>query len=139
MKFVHSYFLLCVLSFALFSQEGDSISPKPIIDFDIAYLFPEKAKLANISEANVLLKVFIDEKGVLKDVVVISSDKRGYNFEKSAVKVVKLAQWEPGIVKGKPIGMWHQVPVHFSLEDSEPPSILEEIKANLRKIFRILK
>lgn len=99
----------------LYSFHGDK-PPTPIIDFDLKQFFPEQAKAANITEKLVVVMVRIDEEGKLMDAKVVS-EKAGYGFDEAAIKIIKLARFSPGYVKGKPVKMAHRLPINFTLEE----------------------
>ncbi|MCB1190522.1 MAG: energy transducer TonB [Leptospiraceae bacterium] len=99
----------------LYSFHGDK-PPTPIIDFDLKQFFPEQAKAANITNKIVVVMVRIDEEGNLMNAKVVS-EKAGYGFDEAAIKIIKLARFSPGYVKGKPVKMAHRLPINFTLED----------------------
>lgn len=99
----------------LFSFNGDRV-PTPIVDFDLQQFFPEAAKRANITDKTVVVLVQIDENGKLMGARVVSG-KAGYGFDEAAIKIVKLARFTPGYVKGKPVKMAHRLPITFTLDE----------------------
>lgn len=99
----------------LFSFNGDKV-PTPIIDFDLKQFFPSAAKAANITDKTVVVLVQIDELGILKSAKIVSG-KAGYGFDEAAIKIVNLARFSPGYVKGKPVKMSHRVPINFTLDE----------------------
>ncbi len=100
----------------LFSFNGDR-PPAPFIDFDLRQFFPKAAKDANITSGTVIVQVQVDEKGNLKAARVVSG-RSGYGFDEAALRVIHMARFSPGYVKGKPIKMNHRIPVRFVLEES---------------------
>lgn len=99
----------------LFSFNGDKV-PTPIIDFDLKQFFPAAAKAANITDKTVVVLVQIDETGALKS-AKIASGKAGYGFDEAAIKIINMARFSPGYVKGKPVKMSHRVPINFTLDE----------------------
>lgn len=99
----------------ILTQNVDKV-PTPIIDFDLKQFFPTAAKAANITNKIVVVLVFIDEKGALQDAKVVSGEA-GYGFDEAALKIIHLARYTPGYVKGKPVKMSHRIPIHFTLDD----------------------
>jgi len=100
----------------LFSFNGDR-PPMPLIDFDLRRYFPKAAKEANINSGTVILQVQVDERGNLRSARVVSA-RAGYGFDEAALRVIGMARFTPGLVKGKPIKMNHKIPVRFVLEES---------------------
>ena len=99
----------------LFSFNGDRV-PTPIVDFDLQQFFPEAAKRANITDKTVVVLVQISETGKLMGARVVNG-KAGYGFDEAAIKIVKLARFTPGYVKGKPVKMAHRLPITFTLDE----------------------
>jgi protein TonB len=99
----------------LFSFNGDR-PPTPIIDFDLKDFFPPQAKAANITDKTVVVLVQIDEKGQLQGAKIVSG-RAGYGFDEAAIKIVNLARFAPGYLKGKPVKMAHRLPINFELND----------------------
>lgn len=99
----------------LYSYNGDRV-PTPIIDFDLRDYFPPQAKAANITNKTVVVLVQIDERGELQGAKIVSG-KAGNGFDDAALKIVRMARFSPGYVKGKPTKMAHRLPINFTLED----------------------
>jgi protein TonB len=99
----------------LYSYNGDR-PPTPIIDFDLKQFFPAPAKAANITDKVVVVLVQIDEKGKLVSSKIVSG-KAGYGFDEAAIKIINMASFAPGLVKGKPVKMAHRVPINFTLDE----------------------
>lgn len=65
-------------------------------------------------EGKVVLKLTIDEKGMLREIEVV--EKAGYGFTESAVEAVKKSTFFPAKKDGKPIASKALLPVTFQLK-----------------------
>lgn len=65
-------------------------------------------------EGKVVLKLTIDENGILRDIEVI--EKAGYGFTEAAVEAVKKSTFLPAKQDGKPIASKALLPIRFRLE-----------------------
>jgi len=99
----------------LFSFNGDR-PPTPIINFDLRAFFPREAKEANITRKTVVLLIQVEADGTLKSAKLLS-ERAGYGFDEAALKIVHMARFAPGYVKGRPTRMVHKLPITFVLEE----------------------
>ncbi len=76
-------------------------------------IYPMMARRLGM-EGKVVLKLTIDEKGVLREVEVI--EKAGYGFTEAAVEAVKKSTFLPAKKDGKPIASRALLPITFQLE-----------------------
>jgi TonB family protein len=67
--------------------------------------YPDMAKRAQRSRADVLLRVLVDERGRVTQVEQISK-KVGFGIDSAAASAAKQAQYNPGTSDGKPQEMW---------------------------------
>ena len=94
--------------------------PQPISGSGISPVYPEIAREAGI-EGTVYIQFFIDEKGnvteayVQKKVPDNKNDKSIF-LDQAALNAVKRSKWKPARKRGKKIGVWETIPVHFKLK-----------------------
>lgn len=77
-------------------------------------IYPEIARQIGAS-GKVVVKVWINEIGLPEDPVILKSDSR--MLEEEALRVVRLPVYTPAINKGKPVGCWIVIPIHFKLTE----------------------
>ncbi len=75
-------------------------------------VYPEMAREARV-EGQVILRVLIDKTGRLKDVKVRRSVTM---LDGAAVDAVKHWAFEPGVLDGRPVDVWFDIPVDFHLD-----------------------
>ena len=90
--------------------------------------YPEEAKEAGL-EGDVVLLIYIDEKGKVRNAVVQASpDVEGKStadcdnptsaveaIENAAVEAAYQCEFEPATVNGEPVGMWYAIVMQFRL------------------------
>lgn len=78
--------------------------------------YPDTAKKAE-KEGTVILAATIDENGIPKDIVAVTS--LGFGLEEAAIEALKKTTFRPATKGGKPISLENvQIPYEFKLEDS---------------------
>ena len=91
-------------------------------------MYPEEAKEAGL-EGDVVLLVYIDENGKVRNAVVQASpDAEGKStegcdnpasaveaMENAAVEAAYKCEFEPATVSGEPVGMWYALVMAFRL------------------------
>lgn len=77
-------------------------------------IYPEIAMKIG-SSGKVIVKVWINAIGLPEDPVILKSDSR--MLEEEALRVVRLPVYTPAINKGKPVGCWIVIPIHFKLTE----------------------
>ena len=123
-------------SFAFGSTEGDSNAPKekvvydssdpsaisylPILEeepssFEMQKLYPEAAKREG-REANVKLKLLIDETGKVSQVEI--TEEAGFGFDEVALKLARKFKFKPAQKNGEPVSVWSPWTYKFRLEES---------------------
>ncbi len=123
-------------SFAFGSTEGDSNAPKekvvydssdpsaisslPILEeepssFEMQKLYPEAAKREG-REANVKLKLLIDETGKVSQVEI--TEEAGFGFDEVALKLARKFKFKPAQKNGEPVSVWIPWTYKFRLEES---------------------
>ena len=90
-----------------------------VIEPRIKYLaekkYPESAKKAG-KEGKVILKVTIDEDGIPRDIVALTS--LGYGLEEAAIAMLRKSTFRPATKGGEPISLEVEIPVDFKLKDN---------------------
>ncbi len=83
----------------------------PRLKSKISPIYPEEAKKAKI-EGSVVIRIFINEKGV----VTKTSIKEGIpELNNAAIEAVKKAKFSPAKHKGKKVGIWVPMKINFKL------------------------
>lgn len=76
--------------------------------------YPEEARRAGI-EGEVLVEVWVDEKGAVKRVKILKS--AGYGFDEAVVNTIKNTPFQPALVHGRPVAARTYFKVKFVLTD----------------------
>ena len=84
----------------------------PIPIFGINPKYPSMAKAAGI-EGTVVVEFFINKKGIVTEVVIISGT--GTVLDEAAVNAVKASTWKPARQRTKKVGVWIKQPLRFYL------------------------
>lgn len=89
---------------------------KPTYKLRVKPKYPDTAKKAE-KEGTVMLAATIDENGIPKDIVALTSI--GFGLEEAAIEALKKTTFRPATKGGKPISLENvQIPYEFKLEDS---------------------
>ena len=80
--------------------------------------YPKSAKEAK-KEGTVVLQVIIDENGIPKDIVALTS--LGFGLEAAAIEALKKSTFHPAMKNGKPISKGVEIPYAFKIEDVISP------------------
>jgi protein TonB len=76
-------------------------------------VYPPIAREADI-EGTIILRVFVNAKGFVKDVVVQKS-LPGTGFDEAAAKAVKQVRFKPARQRDRALGVWIAIPISFRL------------------------
>jgi periplasmic protein TonB len=74
--------------------------------------YPETARLVGI-EGTVFVKLWIDKKGKVRQVVLLKSDNP--IFDQAVMDAAKQWVFTPAIMNAGPVAVWMSVPFHFTL------------------------
>jgi len=99
-------------------------APRLIADEVLLPEYPENAREAGI-EGEVLLDVFINDDGSVRDVKVAEGIAGYPELGESAIEAVKEWTFVPATLDGEPVEAEVLVPVAFSLDGSKPAEITE--------------
>ncbi|MGH7452095.1 MAG: energy transducer TonB [bacterium] len=77
-------------------------------------VYPELARKANM-EGKVIVKVWIDKHGKVKEVVILKSTTETFN--EPAIAAAKQWKFTPAMMKHGPIDVWSTLTFHFNLAD----------------------
>jgi len=91
------------------------VEEEPVFDYDIlrrSVVYPELARRNGV-EGTVVVKVYVDEQGHVRDVRVHQSDHTLLN--EAALRGVRGITFKPGRQNGQAIGCWLYIPVRFTL------------------------
>jgi protein TonB len=94
------------------------ISVLPIFDLNelkIRTVYPPIARRSGI-EGNVILELFIDKEGVVRNIAVLRETPEGRGFAEAAVKAFQGMRAIPGQANGEDVGVRYRWPVRFSLK-----------------------
>ena len=87
--------------------------PRPITP--IRPVYPDIAQEAGI-EGQVLVQCFIDEKGKVKETIVVKGiPNTGLN--ESAVAALRKTRFRPAKQRERPVGVWITIPINFKLQN----------------------
>ncbi len=78
--------------------------------------YPELARRLGM-EGRVVLRLYIDERGILTDVEVIK--KAGYGFDEAALRAVRASRFRPAVRDGMAVPSVAILPVRFVLKDKK--------------------
>ncbi|TYP94750.1 TonB family C-terminal domain-containing protein [Fodinibius salinus] len=81
--------------------------------------YPEMAQKAGI-EGRVIVQFIVNKQGEVENPQVIRGI--GGGADKEAIRVVKQAQFEPGMQKGQPVRVQYSLPITYKLPDSKNES-----------------
>ena len=94
----------------------ESGTVKPTYKFRVEPKYPDSAKKAE-KEGTVILQATIDENGIPKDIVALTS--LGFGLEEAAIEALKKTTFRPATKGGEPISLENvQIPYEFKLEDN---------------------
>ena len=78
--------------------------------------YPEIAKEAGV-EGTVIVQAFINENGVVEDVVIVKGvPKTG--LDEAAISAVKKTRFKPAQQRDQAVGVWYSIPITFRLKSS---------------------
>ena len=87
--------------------------PRPITP--IKPVYPDIAQEAGI-EGQVLVQCFIDEKGKVRETIVVKGiPNTGLN--ESAVEALRKTRFRPAKQRERPVGVWITIPINFRLQN----------------------
>ncbi len=78
-------------------------------------VYPEQARLSNI-EGTVWAKIWVDEQGNPRKVVLLKSDAEVFN--QATIDAAMKWKFKPAVLKGKPVAVWVTIPFKFKMNDS---------------------
>ena len=96
-----------------FDPEHGVIEPK--VKYLAEKKYPDIAKKVK-KEGTVILKATIDENGIPRDIVALTS--LGFGLEQAAIEMLKKSAFRPAMKGGKPISLEVEIPVDFRLKDN---------------------
>lgn len=88
---------------------------EPVFDYDVlrrSVVYPEMARRNGV-EGTVVVKVYVDEQGHVRDIRVHQSDHALLN--EAALRGVRGITFKPGRQNGQAVGCWLYIPVRFTL------------------------
>ncbi len=114
----HRYIITALLTallalFSLACQPGPNAAPKLIKD-SVQLKYPIQAYDENI-EGKVLLRIYIDEEGMVRQANIYRSSGYGI-LDSAALDVAKSARFRPGRINGEVQGMWLTWPLVYTFD-----------------------
>jgi len=91
---------------------GWEVDPKPLVP--IRPIYPPIARAAGI-EGTVKLKVLIDEKGRVRDVVVVEGVPNT-GLDEAAMRAIRHTRFKPAQQRDRPVAVWIEIPINFRLK-----------------------
>ena len=86
--------------------------PKPLSR--IRPVYPEIAQEAGI-EGTVVVQVFVDKKGRVKDTVILKGIPNT-GLDEAAISAIRKTRFKPAKQRERPVGVWISIPVNFRLK-----------------------
>jgi len=115
MKFFLS-FLLILITIEEKIYEYYEVETKPKILRRVEPVYPEGVEG---KEGYVILKVLVNKEGkISKTITLLSSNPI---FKRLALKAIKAFEFNPGLVGGKPVPSWIEIPFRFRSDRKEAP------------------
>ncbi|UCD38356.1 MAG: energy transducer TonB [Fidelibacterota bacterium] len=75
--------------------------------------YPPIALQAGI-EGTIVLQAFVNEKGFVEEVVVLTG-MPGTGLDEAAIRAVKKVRFKPAMQRDRPLGVWVAIPIDFQL------------------------
>lgn len=85
----------------------------PVALAKISPKYPEIAQEAGI-EGTVVVQAFIDEKGRVKETIVLKGIPNT-GLDEAAVEAVRATRFRPAKQRERPVGVWISIPIHFTI------------------------
>lgn len=97
------------------------VPPEPIDGWDAIYKHIEYPEIARYTgaEGKVFLKVLVNEKGIVDDVVLLKGCDSGVGLEEAAMAAAYEVKWRPAQQRERPIKVWVGYPVTFVLNEMD--------------------
>ena len=86
--------------------------PQPLSE--IRPVYPEIAQEAGI-EGTVVVQVFVDKKGRVKDTVILKGIPNT-GLDEAAISAIRKTRFKPAKQRERPVGVWISIPVNFRLK-----------------------
>ena len=77
-------------------------------------VYPEIAQEAGI-EGTVVVQVFVDKKGRVKDTVILKGIPNT-GLDEAAISAIRKTRFRPAKQRERPVGVWISIPVNFRLK-----------------------
>lgn len=96
-------------------QGGVAVDRMPVPVRPVKPRYPMAARRAG-QGGQVLLRLFVDQEGAVREVTVVRADPPGV-FEDAALEAVRKWRFSPAVAHGAVVGMWMTLPVRFALDE----------------------
>jgi TonB family protein len=91
------------------------VNTKPALLEKSEFIFPAEAKKNNITEADVMVEILLNEEGEIFECRI--TDPAGYGFDEAVIEMFKGARFSPALINNIPVPVKIKIPVHCILED----------------------
>ena len=88
----------------------------PVKIFSVRPRYPNLARRAHI-EGKIVLRAVIHADGTVGELEIVQSPGAKFGFDEAAVQAVRQWRFKPALQNGRPVDVYFQVVVTFSLED----------------------
>lgn len=92
------------------------VAPQPLPDFYKQPAYPKMAQSAGV-KGRVIVQIYVDKKGNVLKHNIIDAKPDNLGFQDEVEKVIYHWKFTPAIQNGKPVGVWVQIPVNFTLSN----------------------
>jgi TonB family protein len=118
------YMSLVMICISVACTSSRELLAPVLLSYDLYY--PDEAREQGL-EGNVMVRVFVDENGKAKD-VIISKSSGNYLLDSAAVRTAKTFTFSPAMRGNNALQTWVQVPIEFRLTMVHPEYWLTEVK-----------
>jgi TonB family protein len=123
--YMRNFIYIALIIMCIFSCTSKRELLVPVLlNYDLYY--PDEAREQGL-EGAVMVRVFIDESGKAKD-VIISKSSENCLLDSAAVRTAKTFTFSPAMRGNNAIQTWVQVPIEFRLKMVHPEFWLTEVK-----------
>jgi protein TonB len=91
-----------------------AVEQEPVIIKRVEPRYPEMARTTGLT-GTVVLRILVYKDGSVKDVIVVRPSGTNVGFEEAAIDAVKQWVFKPAIQNQKPVSVWVNYPVKFTL------------------------
>ena len=98
------------------ATEFVAVEQNPVVVKKVTPVYPELAQQTGL-EATVVVRILVYKDGSVKDVIVVRPSGTKVGFEESAIEAVKQWVFKPAIQNQKPVSVWMNYPIKFTIQN----------------------